>query len=409
MKQYTRQERRWLLACFAAYTAAYISRCNLSPSLDAIAESFGASAARAGLLPTCFALPYAAGQIFSGCLADRYPAPFLMAAGLLGSAALNVLFSLCRTFPLLVVLWSANGCLQSLIWTPIVRIIAVHFRKEVREHAAFFMSLTMILGYLAAWGLSGLLTSLLSWRTSFLVSGLVTATVAIPAILKLRGTGDGTPVQENTQSKTDTGVPRSPVHHLFLGTNLLVLLAACFANGYVRDSIANWAAKLLMETQGIDLGSAVGVMLIIPAVNYLGIRFGQIVHKKTGHSVYLACGSMFALCTVFCAILLPVYNRSFAGCAAVLVTISAMCYGLNPLLTTLLPMLFTRHNRVALAAGLMDASIYIGSSFSGIFAGLLSDHFGWWAVFLSWTILSLMGTGMVFLAQRMEWQHAPVR
>ena len=402
LKRYTPQERQWLIACFAAYTAAYISRCNLSPSLDAIAKTFGVTAAQAGLLPTCFALPYAMGQIFSGYLADRYPAPRLMAAGLLGSAAVNVLFSFCHSFPLLVFLWFVNGCLQSLIWTPIVRIIAVRFREAVRDHAAFFMSLTLIFGYLAAWGLSGLLTGLLSWRAAFLISGLVTACISVPALLKLRGAQDTSQNEDAAENRPASPVSRASLSRLFLHTNLLFLLAACFANGYVRDSITNWAAKLLMDTQGIDLGSAVGVMLIIPAVNYLGIRLGQAVHRKTGGSVYTASAIMFGFCTLFCFLLFPASPGSFVISSALLVMISAMSFGLNPLLTTLMPMLFRDLNRVAFSAGLMDACIYIGSSFSGSFAGFLSDRFGWTAVFLSWAILSLMGTGMVFLAQRAE-------
>ena len=68
MRRYTKTDLCLLIACFSAYTAAYISRCNLSPSLDAIAAAFGAGAAQAGLLPTCFAIPYAGGQVVSGLL-----------------------------------------------------------------------------------------------------------------------------------------------------------------------------------------------------------------------------------------------------------------------------------------------------------------------------------------------------
>ena len=93
MKRYTKTEFSLLTACFFAYTAAYISRCNLSPSLDAIAKSFGVSAAQAGLLPTLFALPYAVGQIVSGSLADHVPAPRLMLIGLMGSALISIVFS----------------------------------------------------------------------------------------------------------------------------------------------------------------------------------------------------------------------------------------------------------------------------------------------------------------------------
>ena len=396
MKRYTKNELYLLIACFAAYTSAYISRCNLSPSLNAIAETFGISAAQAGLIPTCFAIPYAAGQIVSGLLADRYPAPRLMLIGLLGSSLVNIIFSVSVSFPLLVALWFVNGLLQSMIWTPIMRIIAVQFRDDVRDHAAFFMSLTLIFGYLLAWALSGLLTSLLSWRVAFLVSGLVTAAVAVPSVLVIRNTSAGIQIQAREQPQE-----RAPVWKLLLGTNLILLLICCIANGYVRDSITYWATKLLMDTQGIDLNSAVGIILIIPCVNFLGIQMGKAAYKRTGNNVYISSGILFAVCTVLCVVLGPVSGQSFPGCVAVLVLISAMAYGLNPLLTTLMPMLYTHLNRVAFAAGLLDAMIYVGSAFSGFFAGYLSDAFGWDGVFLSWAAVSLVGTLLLEVARRM--------
>ena len=395
MKRYTKTELSLLIACFAAYTAAYISRCNLSPSLNAIAETFGISAAQAGLIPTCFAIPYAAGQIVSGLLVDRYPAPRLMLIGLLGSSLVNMVFSVCPVFPLLVALWFVNGLLQSMIWTPIMRIIVSQFRETVRDHAAFFMSLTLIFGYLLAWALSGLLTSLLSWRVAFLVSGLVTAGIAVPSVLVIRNTSADIQAQNKEQPQE-----RAPVWKLLLGTNLILLLICCIANGYVRDSITYWATKLLMDTQGIDLNSAVGIILIIPCVNFMGIQMGKSAYKRTGNNVFISSGILFAVCTVLCALIGPVAGQSFIGCIAVLVLISAMAYGLNPLLTTLMPMLYCRLNRVALAAGILDAMIYVGSAFSGFFAGFLSDRFGWSAVFISWAVLSLVGVVSLEAARR---------
>ena len=404
MKRYSREELRLLIACFAAYTAAYISRCDLSPSLHAIAVSFGVTAAQAGLLPTCFAIPYAAGQILSGLLADRLPAPRLMLIGLLGSAAVNVVFSVCPWFPLLVALWFVNGLLQSMIWTPIMRILAVSFRDSVRAHAAFFMSLTLIFGYLLAWALSGLLTALFSWRVAFLVSGLVTSAIAVPSVFSMRDVCDGPRTQPEKQDGERTA-QRAPIRQMLLRTNLILLMICCFANGYVRDSITYWATRLLMDTQGIDLGSAVGIILIIPCVNFLGIRMGQAAYRRTGSNLYISSILLFAVCTALSVALGPVAQTSFIGCIVILVLISAMSYGLNPLLTTLMPMLFSPMNRVALAAGILDAMIYVGSAFSGAFAGFLSDSCGWNAVFFSWAVLSLVGVVTLDAARRAEKRH----
>ena len=66
---------------------------------------------------------------------------------------------------------------------------------------------------------------------------------------------------------------------------------------------------------------------------------------------------------------------------------------------------YSHLGRVAMAAGLIDAMIYVGSAFSGACAGLLRDLLGWSAVFGSWTLFSLVGTLMVVLAIRKTRTH----
>ena len=127
---------------------------------------------------------------------------------------------------------------------------------------------------------------------------------------------------------------------------------------------------------------------------------GKAAYKRTGN-LFLSSGILFAVCTVLCLVLGPVSGQSFLGCVVILVMISAMAFGLNPLLTHLMPMMYLNLNRVALAAGLLDAMVYVGSAFSGSFAGYLSDSFGWDGVFLSWAVVSLIGTLLLAIARRM--------
>ena len=388
--RYTSREWRLLLCCFAAYTAAYISRTNLSPSLASIAESFGKSAAAAGMLPTLFAIPYAVFQIVVGSIADRMPARRLILIGLLGSAAVNIVFSLSADFRLLLVLWFINGVFQAMIWTPIVRIFASNFREEVRDRALFFISFTLIAGYLCAWALSGFLTSIFSWRAAFMASGLTTAVIGVVSAAGMRETGtSGTAVRKT--NAPGGALRRASIPMLLFRTNLLLLLLCCFCNGYVRDSIMNWAAKLIMDTQGLDLSSTVGVVLIIPAVNFIGIRAGQAVFQRSSGNVYRATLILYIASAVFCLLFIAVFRSGTWLCISLLALISAMEYGLNPLLTSIMPMQFILSDRVALVAGLLDAAIYAGSALSGTFAGYLSDQYGWSMVFVSWSILAMIG------------------
>lgn len=402
MERYTRRQVRLLITLFVAYTAAYISRTNLSPALDAIQSDFALSATQAGLLPTLFAIPYALGQVVNGTLADRFRPRNFITVGLLGSAVINVLFSTATAYPLLLLLWCLNGCFQSMIWTPIVRVMATEYQESIRPRAMFTISMTLIVGYLVAWAVSGFLTSMISWRWAFRTAGLITGTLGIGCFIALgdaqssSSEGEDKPVAEPTRRV-------SPVQ-LVLGTDLMFLLAGCVFNGYVRDSIMNWAPKMLVDTQGIDLSSALGVALIIPVINFLGIQFGKLMYRRQGQRVRTTCVWLLGLCAAFSLILTLGYQVSPLICTLLLGLCSAMSYGINPLLTSFLPMDYHALGRVGMAAGLIDALIYVGSAFSGFFAGFLHDSLGWPAVFASWTVFSLIGVVMFRAAMKKRWK-----
>lgn len=399
MEHYTRRQVRLLITLFVAYTAAYISRTNLSPALDAIQTHFHLTGAQVGLLPTLFAVPYALGQVVNGTLADHFRPRSFIFVGLVGSALMNILFSFSNSYALLLLIWCLNGCFQSMIWTPIVRIMATEYQESVRPRAMFAVSITLIVGYLAAWLLSGLLTGNVSWRWAFRVSGLVTGALGVGCFLALKDTR-----RAEVQTAEEAPASRVSVVKLVFGTDLFLLLLGCMFNGYVRDSIMNWAPKMLVDTQGVDLSSALGVVLIIPIINFAGIQLGKCAYKRLKENVRKTCAALLGLCAAFSLVLTLFYGVNAWLCTVLLGLCSAMAYGINPLLTSFLPMDYHCLGRVGMAAGLIDAMIYVGSAFSGTFAGMLHDWLGWSAVFASWTVFSLVGVGMVCLAMHRKWK-----
>lgn len=397
MKRYTRRELRLLLTCLVAYTAAYISRTNLSPVLDTLQRCFGVSSAQIGFLPTLFAIPYAAGQVVSGYFTEKHKPENIMLLGMLGSAAMNGIFSLSRSYGMLLAVWFLNGCFQSMIWTPVVCILAREFREAVRDHAMFFASISLIAGYLLAWLLSGMLTSRFDWRVAFRTAGATTAVIALICYFLMRGHIEGRPAEAG---KKCGAAEHISVWRLLIGTDLIFILLCCVFSGYVRDSIMNWAPKMLMDTQGIDLSGVLGVILIIPVVNFFGIETGKILYHRLDSDCNKTCLLLMLCCAVF-ALILPAFSGlSPILCALLLALCSAMAYALNPMLTSIMPLKYEYTKHVPLIAGMLDAAIYVGSAFSGFLAGWVRDRLGWTAVYISWAMFSFMGVLMLGLANR---------
>ena len=82
-------------------------------------------------------------------IVDRISARHYIAAGLLLSGVCNLLFSLMPSYGALLLCWGLNGAAQSMLWTPIVKVMAVWFKGKRRTKASFGISMTLVLGHCA--------------------------------------------------------------------------------------------------------------------------------------------------------------------------------------------------------------------------------------------------------------------
>ena len=85
--------------------------------------------------------------------------------------------------------------------------------------------------------------------------------------------------------------------------------------------------------------------------------------------------------------------------AALLMGLScASLFGLNPLLTTLVPLEYDKIGRTGLTAGLIDSFIYMGSALAGVIDGGIYEKSGLNALYLTWILSGLAGTIAVYLS-----------
>src|SRR6476660_8411509 len=107
----------WTL--WLTYGSFYFCRTNISaavPGLKVSVESggLGLSPAEVGWILASLKIAYGLGQFFNGQLSERFSPRIMLAIGMFGSAALNVLFGLSSGFYFLLSVWATNGFCQSL-------------------------------------------------------------------------------------------------------------------------------------------------------------------------------------------------------------------------------------------------------------------------------------------------------
>lgn len=397
MNDFTPVQRKVFVGCFVVYAGAYVARLNLAAALPALMEAFSLSSAQGGLIQTMFSLMYATGQLVNGAIVDRISAKRYIVTGLIASAACNLLFGMAGAYWQLLVLWALNGVAQSMLWTPVVKLLAGWFNPEQRRHASMWVAFSALGGHFVAWAISGYMAQLFTWRLSFVLPGLVQLIFMGIALWLL----SDPPGELVTAARGDRRVKAMPVRQMVFGTGLWLVLICCAASGFVRDGVMTWGPSILMTLQvGTGRLSATAISLVIPVINLLGVLLGQVCLRRSAGNVRGIVAALMGVSTVACLLLVVFMGGNLLAYALLLGACCALMYGVNPLETVVLPMDYARFGRVGLAAGMIDSFVYLGAAFVSVFAGFMQERAGLSMMFVSWGIAAAIGSVAMLLSVR---------
>lgn len=396
-KRFSPLQNHVIIACMMLYSTAYLNRLNLSAALGSVMEALSLSATRAGILPSAFAITYAAGQMVNGALVDRLNPVRHMIIGLVCSAACNLLMAVSCSFEMLLALCLLNGVFQSMLWTPVVRLVAMHFRQQERPRANILISITLIIGHLGAWAISGYMSGLLSRRASFAAPAVIAVPVALMAGWMLRSV-KAEPAAQAPKSAKEAGSSIRSALGMYWVSGFVVMLAVSVLFGFVRDSIRTWAPQILGEISG-DAMSATTLSLVIPLINAIGMMGSYVLQRmpslRNRRIVSLLMTAGMAFCALLCG------AKGVALCALLMGCACACMSGMEPLMTTLIPMEYEHERLIGLSAGLMDSLIYVGSALAGVAAGFIRESMGLNALFLSWAAAAVIAALLAVAADGM--------
>lgn len=150
----------------------YIDRGNLSIAAPLLKDEMGISASQLGILLSSFFWTYAAFQIVSGWLVDRFNVNWVMAAGFFFWSLATAATGLVRGFALLLVLRLALGIGESVAYPCYSKILASHFAEYQRGLANALIDAGTKCGPALGTLLGGILIARFGWRPFFIVLGI---------------------------------------------------------------------------------------------------------------------------------------------------------------------------------------------------------------------------------------------
>ena len=139
------------ITCTLIYAASYVGRLNYSAALPYLLQTGILSRRQAGVISTAYFFTYGAGQLTSGMIADRTNPRIQVLLGGCGAAFMNLCMPFVQGFGVMLAIWTLNGCFQSMIWTPILLLVASSVPEKQKSKLLWILNTAPAIGSVSAY------------------------------------------------------------------------------------------------------------------------------------------------------------------------------------------------------------------------------------------------------------------
>jgi MFS transporter, OPA family, glycerol-3-phosphate transporter len=390
-------QRLTLWVLWLTYGSFYFCRNNLGVALPGMQAELGYTKSELGTVLMALKLAYGAGQFINGQLAERFSPRVLLAIGLLGTAALNVLFGFATALYFLIFIWACNGYVQALGWPPTMRASASWFPAAQRGRAIGIIGTGYQLCGALTFVVAGWSAEKFGWRGALYVPAALLVASAVHMLLFLKDApgqpaGDlrnAVPVQRaNSLRENLVATLSNPA--LWLVAVALCLLDAC------RYGFTDWGVTHLKEVQGDSVGTAAFKYAVLPFGGIAGAYLSGWATDRffDGRRAPVICGLLLALAALAVAYD-SVIHWGFGASVTILFFIGFCIFGPQVLLVGTLPVDLARRGTSAAAAGFVNFMGYMGAAAGDKLTGHIAEDHGWEFAVRFWALCALGGAVVI--------------
>ncbi len=400
------------IMCPLVYFASYLTRKDYSIVMQAIIENEGLLKAQVGQVESLAVISYGAGQIISGILGDRFKPQRLIMGGLAVTAVCNVLMPFTPA-GWRVVVWFINGFAQSMLWPPLVRIMAAVMNEKQYNTVSANTNVAGLTGTIFIYLSSSLLwlRFFRSWKLTFFTSAGLAAVILVLWIFgfrrlknveALRFERKKRPADPDTDDQNAEGAKGRLTPKLLLGSGFLLIALGIIAQGALRDGITDWVPTFISNTFSQSSDKAILKSVVLPIIGVVSMKIVGIAANKWVRNEVTGAGVTFVGSTVLCLLLFLFYSKNEYVTLGVSALIVGTMHAINFFLICVVPARFEKYGIVSTMSGIINSLTYVGASAGVYLFGKIADNeaLGWNTVLLAWVVIAAVGTAACFLAVR---------
>jgi len=387
-----------------AYASYYLGRKGFSVAKAAVSRELGVGIEVLAAIDTAYLVAYAAGQLPSGVLADRFGPRRLVGYGLIASAIACALFGVGQGALVLGACFALNGLAQSTGWPGTTKAMMGWTTPADRGRVMGLWSTCYQVGGIAATALATYLLATSGWRAAFLWPALWLLAMGVFVLLALRTAPRG--AGERTSKVDPLAAPSLPIPSAALtpaksalrNPTLYCYGAAYFCIKLIRYSLLFWLPYYLHTAGGLDETQSgfistsfeIGGTLGSIGLGFLSDR-AIAARRDAPPSRARAAVSLASLLGLALALL--AYARlespSVAVHFACLALVGALLFGPDALLSGAGAQDAAGPEQAATAAGLVNGMGSAGALLQGALTVGVQAAFGWNGLFYAFFGLAL--------------------
>ena len=372
------------------YFTSYITRINYAAVLPEVVDSLGITNEMAGLAVTGGFVSYGLGQLLVGWLGDRLPPKYIITAGLLGSGLCNLTAALQGSVEVIAAVWTVNGFFQSLIWPPLIRMIAETMPEDQYRQTCINVVSAANVGTVLVYLTAPLLISLWNWRLVLLVPAAVAAAMAVLWQLTVRAGLRARAVPRRDEGTAPARAGEISTGRLILLSGVPFILGATVLQGFLRDGLTTWMPSYISEA--FSLGTEVSILstAVLPLFAIVALRVSARIYAGCRNDEMRTSVLLFFAAAAGCLVLYACF-RSVPVTIAMMAVICGSGHGVNHMLISNSSVRYARYGRVATMTGILNAFAYLGSALSAYGFAAVADRWGWRPLVLVWLACACLG------------------
>lgn len=380
----------WLTAA-AVYLLAVFHRTSFGVAGLQAADRFGVGAAALGTFTVLQVGVYAAMQIPTGVMVDRYGPRRVLTAALLFLGLGQILLAEAHSYPLGLLARGVLGFGDAMTFVSVLRLIAAHFPGRQYAVVTSFTTAIGYLGNLAATVPLALLLAGPGWTPTFLTVGVVTALYAVVVAIRVKDTPEPVPF-----------VAREPVRARHLGRQISSVWRVPgtrlgfwvhFTTMFAPNVLAMlWGVPFLVQGEGLSQGTASALLTVFVFGSMVGGPLtGALISRRPSARMPLVGGYIAGAVGVWAlllawsgpipvAVLVPSFAFLTLGGPASMIGF-ALARDYNPL------------ERVGTATGVVNVGGFVATTIAALVIGVLLQWTGGNFRIALLTVVALLAVG----------------